>query len=125
MADSAFETIADRSRLRQLVQPVAIALAFALLAGLLRSQWDALKSLDWHLQPRWLALSGACIVGGWLVEVALWSRLVAILGGRLRYIRAVQFWFASAIVRYIPGNVWQPLSLAARCRAEGVRAETT
>src|SRR5215831_17151599 len=125
MADSAFETIADRSRLRQLVQPVAIALAFALLAVLLRSQWGALQSLDWHLQLRWLALSGACIVAGWLVEVALWRRLVAILGGQIGYIRAVQVWFASAIVRYIPGSVWQPISLTARCRAEGIRAETT
>ena len=125
MSVSAPEAIADRPPLRRLVQPVAIALAFVLLALLLRSQWDALKSLDWHIRLRWLALSGACIVGGWLVEVALWRRLVTILGGRLRYVRAVQFWFASAIVRYIPGNVWQPLSLAARCRAEGVRAETT
>jgi hypothetical protein len=125
MAISAPEAIADRSPLRRLVQPIAIAVAFVLLALLLRSQWDALKSLDWHIQPRWLALSGACIISGWLVEVALWRRLVAILGGRLGYTRAVQFWFASAIVRYIPGNVWQPLSLAARCRADGVRAETT
>src|SRR5215510_3695328 len=125
MAVSASEPIADRSRLWQLVQGAAIALAFLLLALLLRSQWSALKSLDWHLQLRWLALSGASIVGGWLVEVALWRRLITIFGGRLGYIRSVQLWFASAIVRYIPGNVWQPLSLAARCRTEGVRAETT
>lgn len=125
MADSALEAIADRSRLRQRVQPIAIVLAFVLLALLLRSQWAALKSLDWHIQPRWLALSGTCIVAGWLVEVALWRRLVAILGGQIGYILAVQLWFASAIVRYIPGNVWQPLSLTARCRAEGIRAETT
>jgi len=125
MAVSASEPIADRSRTWQLVQRVAIALAFLLLALLLRSQWGALESLDWHLQPEWLALSGACIVGGWLVEVALWRRLLTSFGGQLGYIRAVQLWFASAIVRYIPGNVWQPLSLTARCRAEGIRAETT
>src|SRR5262245_55564178 len=125
MSTSALQTIADRSRLRQLVQPVAIALAFLLLVLLFRSQWDSLKALEWHIRPAWLALSGLCIVGGWLIEVALWCRLVAILGGRIAYLRSVQLWFASAIVRYIPGNIWQPLSLTVRCRAEGVRAETT
>ena len=125
MAASAPAPIADRSIFRQLLQPVAIAVAFVLLAVLLRSQWGALVALDWHLQPRYLVVSGACIVGGWLVEVALWRRLVTIVGGRLGYIRAVQLWFASAIVRYIPGNVWQPLNLAARCRDEGVRPEIT
>jgi glycosyltransferase 2 family protein len=125
MAVSPPEAIADRSRLRQLVQPVAIALAFLLLILLLRSQWDSLKTLEWHIRPGWLTLSGLCIVGGWLIEVALWRRLVAILGGRIAYIRSVQLWFASAIVRYIPGNIWQPISLTVRCRAEGVRPETT
>ena len=125
MAVSVPEPIADRSRLRQLLQPAAIAVAFLLLILLLRSQWDSLKTLEWHIRPGWLALSGLCIVGGWLVEVALWRRLVAILGGRIGYIRSVQLWFASAIVRYIPGNIWQPISLTVRCRAEGVRAETT
>src|SRR5262245_63230681 len=125
MAVSSSEPIADRSLVWPVVQRLAIVLAFLLLALLLRSQWGALTSLDWHIQPRWLALSGVCIVGGWLVEVALWRRLVTIFGGRLDYFRAVQLWFASAIVRYIPGNIWQPLSLTARCRAEGVRAETT
>ena len=125
MPASVSEPIANRSLVRQLVQPIGIALAFVLLAMLLRSQWDALRSLDWHLRPGWLALSGACIVGGWLIEVSLWRRLVAGFGGQIGYIRAVQLWFASAIVRYIPGNIWQPLNLTARCRAEGVRAETT
>jgi len=125
MAVSAPEARANRSLLRQLVQPVAIALAFLLLILLLRSQWDSLKTLEWHIRPGWLALSGLCIVGGWLIEVALWRRLVTILGGRIAYIRSVQLWFASAIVRYIPGNIWQPISLTVRCRAEGVRAETT
>src|SRR5262245_27349197 len=125
MSDSASEPIADRSLLWLVVQRLAIVLAFLLLALLLQSQWGALTSLDWHIQPRWLALSGACIVGGWLIEVALWRRLITTFGGRLGYIRAVQLWFASAIVRYIPGNVWQPLSLTARCRAEGIRAEAT
>jgi hypothetical protein len=125
MADFAPFPIADRSLFRRLVQPIAIAVAFLLLALLLRSQWNTLIALDWHVRLGYLAVSGACIVGGWLVEVALWRRLVTIFGGRLGYIRAVQLWFASAIVRYIPGNIWQPLSLAARCRTEGIAPETT
>src|SRR5580765_5057612 len=106
MADSAPAPIADRSPFRQLLQPVAITVAFLLLALLLRSQWGALAALDWHIQPRYLVVSGACIVGGWLVEVALWRRLVTIVGGRLGYIRAVQLWFAGAIGGHIPANVW-------------------
>jgi len=107
------------------VQPIVIALAFVLLGLLLRSQWDHLRALDWRLRPLWLLASGVCMLAGWLTEIRLWQLLLRRFGGRLPYPSAVRVWFASAIVRYVPGNIWQPLSLATRSRERGVRPEVT
>lgn len=106
-------------------QPVIIAGAFALLGLLLRSQWSELRAHDWRLRPAWLFASGALIVAGWLLEIRMWQQLLGRLHRGLAYPTAVGIWFASAVVRYVPGNIWQPLSLVARCRLQGVRPEAT
>ena len=108
-----------------IVQPLFIVLAFVLLGVLLRSQWDSLWTHKWRIQPRWVMASGLFIAGGWLIEVRLWQRLLELVGGRLNYWPALRIWFSSAIVRYVPGNVWQPLSLTVRCREQGIRPEAT
>ncbi len=112
-------------RLLVIVQPVFAALAFIVLGAVLYRQWDALRAHEWQLRPAWLAVSGACIAAGWLVEIRLWERLLHLLGGRLAYWTAVRLWFTSSIVRYLPGNVWQPLGLTLMCRERGIRTEAT
>jgi glycosyltransferase 2 family protein len=107
------------------LQPLFIVVAFALLGVLLRSQWNVLRTHDWRLRPEWLAASGAAVVIGWLIEIRMWQRLLGHLGGRLAYWTSVRIWFISAIVRYIPGNIWQALSLTVRCGEHGIRAEAT
>ena len=37
----------------------------------------------------------------------------------------MRIWFISAVVRYIPGNIWQPLSMTIQCRRWGVPVEAT
>ncbi len=108
-----------------IIQPFVVVLAFILLALLLRSQWSALAAQPWQLHPGWLLVSGVCIVSGWLVEIFMWQRVLRVLRQHLSYWTAVVIWCASAIVRYVPGNIWQPLSLSARCQARGVRPEAT
>ena len=108
-----------------IVQPLFVGLALVLLAMLLRSQWDALKTYAWHVRPGWVLASGLCIIVAWLFEVRLWQRLLASVGGTLPYGSAVRIWFASAIVRYVPGNIWQPIGLTMRCGERGIRPEAT
>jgi uncharacterized membrane protein YbhN (UPF0104 family) len=99
--------------------------AIALAAVFLRSQWDELRSYTWRLHPGWLALSGLFMLASWTVEVAIWQRLLHILGGHLPYLAALRIWFLTAIVRYLPGNIWQPLSMTLYCQRWNIRPEAT
>lgn len=109
----------------RLIQPLFLALALVFIALLLRSQWGELSRHTWRIAPGWLALSGLLMLGGWCVEVWLWRFALARLGGELAYADALRIWFASILVRYIPGNVWQPLGMTLLARQRGVRVEAT
>ena len=107
------------------LQPALLVLAFGAMGLLLARRWDALAGTEWHVRPGWLALSGVLLVAGWVVELGIWQRALAWFGGRLGFGDVVTTWFASAVVRYLPGNVWQPLSLTVRCQALGIRPVVT
>jgi uncharacterized membrane protein YbhN (UPF0104 family) len=109
----------------QRLQPLFLLLAFGLIFLLLRGQWDELRRQQWRLHGGWLALSGLCMVASWAVEVWVWQQLLRHLGGQLAYAAAWRVWFLSAIVRYVPGSIWQPLSMTLHCRRLGIRPEAT
>ena len=119
------ETPSPIRRWWRLIQPLFLALAFVFIALLLRSQWGELSRHTWRISPGWLLLSGLLMLGGWSVEVWLWRFALARLGGELAYADALRIWFASILVRYIPGNVWQPLGMTVLARQRGVRVEAT
>lgn len=106
-------------------QPVMVALALFFVFYLLNSQWDQLRSQPWRLHMGWLALSTLFLLASWGLEIGVWRYLLSLLGGELPYWPAVRIWFLSAIVRYVPGNIWQPLSMTLRCKEYGVALETT
>jgi uncharacterized membrane protein YbhN (UPF0104 family) len=109
----------------QRLQPLFLVLAFGLIFLLLRGQWDELRRQQWRLHGGWLAFSGLCMAGSWAVEVWVWQQLLRHMGGHLAYAAAWRVWFLGAIVRYVPGNIWQPLSMALHCRRLGIRPEAT
>lgn len=107
------------------MQPIFVLLALLFMALLLRSQWEELQTHQWQLNPPWLVASAGFLVAAWAVEIAVWLRLLRTVGGRLGYWPGARIWFLSAIVRYIPGNVWQPLSMTLLCQRRGVKPEAT
>jgi len=112
-------------RVLQRLQPIFILLALLFITLLLRSQWQELQSYTWQITPFWLAISAGGLAAAWAVEVAIWRRLLHTVGGRLPYSSALRIWFLSAIVRYIPGNIWQPLSITLLAQQRGVKPEAT
>jgi glycosyltransferase 2 family protein len=114
-----------KRRLLQLLQPFLLLIAFIFIVLLLQQQWTELQSYEWRLHPGWLLLSGLLMVGSWFIEVATWRYGLARVGGFVDYATAVRIWFASILVRYIPGNVWQPLGMTVLARQAGVRPEAT
>ena len=107
------------------LQPIFMILALIFMAALLRSQWNQLRDYQWRLNPWWLLISGLLLLASWVMEVGIWRSLLTLVGGDIAYAPALRIWFLSAIMRYIPGNIWQPLSMTVRCQQWGVRPEAT
>jgi hypothetical protein len=114
-----------RKRLLHRLQPLLLLISLALVALLLRSQWTELQAHPWRLHGGWLVVSAAALLAAWFIEVNLWQRLLAGVGGRLPFGPAWRIWFLTALVRYVPGNIWQPLSMTLYCQQWGVRPEAT
>lgn len=107
------------------LQAFFLGLAFLLVALLLYSQRDELWRHEWRFEPRWLTLSALFMLASWATEIAVWRNLLGLVARPLPYLPAARIWFCSAIVRYIPGNVWQPLSMTLYCQQWGIRPEAT
>lgn len=113
------------SRLVRWLQPLFLCLAALAIAWFLRSHWAALRAYPWQIDAGWLAASALLLLLSWALEVAIWRHLLRLVGGGLSYAQALRIWFLSAVVRYIPGNIWQPLSMTLYCRRYGVAPEAT
>lgn len=113
------------SRLRRPAQVFFLLLALFFMGLLLWSQWDELRTYSWHVRPIWLIPAAATLVVSWWLEIIIWRRLVSLLGGQIGLGMGFRIWFVSAIMRYIPGNVWQPLGMTVLAYRQGVRPEAT
>lgn len=113
------------SRLFRRLQPLVLCLAVLAIAWFLRSHWATLAAYPWRLDAGWLAVASGLLLLSWALEVAIWRHLLYLVGGRLGYLQAVRIWFLSAVVRYIPGNIWQPLSMTLYCRRYAIVPEIT
>jgi uncharacterized membrane protein YbhN (UPF0104 family) len=113
------------SRLVRWLQPLVLCLAALAIAWFLRSHWAALRAYSWQIDTGWLVASALLLLLSWALEIAIWQHLLRLVGGGLRYWQAVRIWFLSAVVRYVPGNIWQPLSMTLYSRHYGVAPEAT
>ena len=102
------------------LQPVFLVVALLFLGALIYGQWDNLRSLPWEFNAAWLALSAGFLALAWLVEILLWLRILRVMGAGMPLWSATRTWFLSAIVRYIPGNIWQPMSITIYSQERGV-----
>ena len=107
------------------LQPVFVAVALLFIAALIYGQWDNLRSLPWEFNPGWLALSAGFLALAWLVEILLWLRILRVMNAGMPLWSATRTWFLSAIVRYIPGNIWQPMSITIYSQERGVPYQVT
>ncbi len=113
------------SRLVRWLHPLFLGLAALAIAWFLRSQWATLRAYPWRLDAGWLAVATLLLLMSWALEIAIWRRLLRLVGGGLSFLQAVRIWFLGAVVRYIPGNIWQPLSMTIYARRYGVTPEAT
>ncbi len=65
------------------------------------------------------------LLATWSLEVGIWRHLLGVVSRPVPYPTAWRIWFLSTLTRYIPGNVWQPLTMTLHCRRLGVAPEAT
>ena len=86
-----------------------------------RSELGTIDPADWTPRLGRIVASFAVLLAAFAYSVALWARLVRTFGGpRLGLLRAVAVFFIANLGRYIPGKLWQILSLAYLSGREGV-----
>lgn len=113
-------------RLAHWLQLVILFVALLLIGIYLANQWPTLRAYPWRIHGGWLSLAVLFTLGAWAGEIELWRRLLHRLHHvRLPFFTTVRIWFLSAIVRYVPGNIWQPLSLTLYNGRYGIPVEAT
>jgi len=95
-------------------------LAMVFLARVLANSWGELQSYSLSLEPTALALSILALIITLFASVLPWQLSVRWLGGRLPFDTAARIWFLSNAVRYVPGNIWQPVTMLMMMRARQV-----
>jgi len=120
-----FDAMKKSSRWQPLLQLLFLILALGFLLVMVIDQWESLRAYHWQIRWDWLLLSALMLVLSWIVEVSIWRRIIALMGERLTFRTAWRIWFFSAITRYIPGNIWQPLSMTVMAQEQGVRVVAT
>ena len=118
-------TSAAMRRAVLLVVGVAAALAgAAFVVRRLVDEWSASRHLLADASPAWLALAWVLAAAGMVAVAVGWRRVLATLGAPVRVGRAVPWYFAGEITKYVPGLVWPVIGRAELARRGGVRRPT-
>jgi hypothetical protein len=109
--------------LRRYRRPLAWLLALIALAFLARILFDSSVQLQQYpiaVDPPTIALSFIALFAPLILAVPLWWCSLRWLGAPLSFAGAVRIWFLSNIVRYVPGNLWQPVTMVVLARERGI-----
>lgn len=107
------------------VKKAATALLVAAAAWFLwRSvarDWPRVRAFDWHVNPLLVAASVAALIGVFCWGVFIWSRVLQRFEhAPVPFPTLLRIWFLSNLARYIPGTVFQFVSVVQLSRGAGL-----
>jgi uncharacterized membrane protein YbhN (UPF0104 family) len=102
----------SRSEVRRLFTALLVAAAFLFLGREIVRNLDQLRSFRWEVRPSLLLLSVALLSLVFLWGVMVWRVLLRSFGAEVPFRPLARAWFLANLSRYIPGMVWQFVSLA-------------
>lgn len=107
------------------VKKAATALLIAAAAWFLwRSvslDWPRVRAFDWHVNPLLVAASVAALIAVFCWGVFLWSRVLRRFEhAPVPFPTLLRIWFLSNLARYIPGTVFQFVSVVQLSRSAGL-----
>jgi hypothetical protein len=101
-----------RPWLRRVFTLALVAAAFVFLGLEIQRNLDELRSFRWEVRPGLLVLSVVLLSAVLLWGVAVWRVLLRRFGAEVPFRPLARTWFLANLSRYIPGVVWQFVSLA-------------
>ena len=102
----------QRPWLRRLLTGTLVGAAFVFLGREILRNAEQLRSFRWDFEPGLLLLSVAMLTAVLLWGVAVWQMVLARFGVDVKLRSLARAWFLANLSRYIPGVVWQFVSLA-------------
>ena len=110
---------------RRVLSGVLIVAAFAFLGVEITRNVDQLRSFHWAFRPGLLIASLCTLIGVFLWGILVWQAVLRRFGIQADYVPLARAWFVANVSRYIPGMVWQFVSLAQLGGKMGIPATTT
>lgn len=111
--------------LRRWLAATLVLAAAVFIGWRIFSDLERLRTFEWKLRPWLLALSVLLLSGVYLWGVLVWQLVLRICGLRAPFRALARAWFLSNLSRYIPGVVWQFLTLAQLGPAVGLTPAVT
>ncbi|HEX2092017.1 MAG TPA: hypothetical protein VHG28_06420, partial [Longimicrobiaceae bacterium] len=111
--------------LRRLFATLLVAAAFLFLGREIYRNLDLLRSFRWEVRPGLLVLSVGLLSLVLLWGVVVWRLLLLRCGAVVSFRALARAWFLANLSRYIPGVVWQFVSLAQLGRSAGLTPAAT
>lgn len=112
-------------RLRRLFTFGLVAAAFFYLGKEIWKNAAELRTFEWDVRPGLLALSVGLLAAVLLWGVAVWRVLLRHFGAEVPFRALARAWFLANLSKYIPGVVWQFVSLAQLGPSVGLSAAAT
>ena len=105
---------------------LALLVLFFLGRLLYQNQADlAAQHVSFQIDFGLLFVSLVLQVVGLSLSVETWRRLLEEMDGHISFRNAFRIWWFSNLTRYIPGNIWQPATMAVLGEREGVPKSKT
>ena len=76
------------------------------------TDWDAVRSFDWRIDPLFMALSCIGFITAYATLAGIWRIVLESFGYRIQFRSAWAIYFIGNLGRYIPGKVWTVAGVA-------------
>ncbi len=114
-----------RKKLFILLRWAAVLLIFFFLGKKVVADWQAVRQYEWRINYFWLSFSLFILLGNFVYLSWVWSEILKIFGKTLKLKKAFKISYLSNLARYLPGRIWQYVSLVAMCGREGISKSTS
>lgn len=114
-----------RKKFFTLLRWAVVALIFFFLGRKVAADWRQVQQYEWKINYFWLVFSLLILFGNFIYLSWVWSEILKIFGKTLKLKKAFKISYLSNLARYLPGRIWQYVSLVAMCEREGISKSTS